>query len=283
MSNLPSTAAAPPRVDLLYKYAALTVVAMIVLVPLIATALGGFKSLAELRTNAFGWPKQFDFSAYIEILSGRRFWNYLLNSAIITFTSVVLTVGLAAMAAFIFAMVPFRGRDHLLGYLTVGLMFPAASAALPLFIKVRDLGLLDTHTGVILPKVAFGLAMSIILFRRFFKEIPEELREAAAVDGCSDIRFFWSILLPLSRPILATVATIQFVQTWNNYILPLVLLNSEDKYPWPLGIMQFQGEFLQEWNLILAFITLTMIPTVAFFLLCQKHIVAGLTAGSVKG
>jgi raffinose/stachyose/melibiose transport system permease protein len=177
----------------------------------------------------------------------------------------------------------FKGRDTLLAYFTVGLMFPAATAALPLFIKVRDLGLLDTHLGVILPKVAFGLAMSIILFRRFFKEIPEELREAAAVDGCGHIRYFWSILLPLSRPILATVATIQFVQTWNNYILPLVLLNTEEKYPWPLGIMQFQGEYLQEWNLILAFITLTMIPTVGFFLLCQKHIVAGLTAGSVKG
>lgn len=282
MSDKPANAA-PPRVDLLYKYAALLVVAMIVLLPLAATALGGFKSLSELRTNSFGWPKEFDFSAYIEILSGKRFWKYLLNSAIITFVSVTLTVGLAAMSAFILALVPFRGRDHLLTFFTIGLMFPAASAALPLFIKVRDLGLLDSHLGVILPKVAFGLAMSIILFRRFFKEVPEELREAAAVDGCSDIRFFWSILLPLSRPILATVATIQFVQTWNNYILPLVLLNSEDKYPWPLGIMQFQGEFLQEWNLILAFITLTMIPTVAFFLLCQKHIVAGLTAGSVKG
>ncbi len=274
---------ASPRADLLYKYAALLVVAMIVLLPLAATALGGFKSLGELRTNAFGWPRQFDFSAYLDILTGKRFWRYLLNSAIITFASVVLTVALAAMTAFVLAMVPFRGRDQVLTYFTIGLMFPAATAALPLFIKVRDLGLLDTHLGVILPKVAFGLAMSIILFRRFFKEIPEELREAAAVDGCSDIRFFWSILLPLSRPILATVATIQFVQTWNNYILPLVLLNSEDKYPWPLGIMQFQGEFLQEWNMILAFITLTMLPTVAFFLLCQKHIVAGLTAGSVKG
>ncbi len=114
---------ANPRADLLYKYAALLVVAMIVLLPLLATALGGFKSLGELRTNAFGWPRQFDFSAYLDILTGKRFWRYLLNSAIITFASVALTVTLAAMTAFVLAMVPFRGRDQVLTYFTIGLMF----------------------------------------------------------------------------------------------------------------------------------------------------------------
>ena len=269
--------------DLVYKYAVLFVVAAIVLVPLFATALGGLKSLAELRSNPFGLPKALDFEAYVSILSGKKFWLYLWNSFVIALFAVTLTVALAAMAAFVFAMIHFKGRDALLGYFTLGLMFPLATAALPLFIKVRDLGLLDSLAGVILPKIAFGLAISIILLRRFFKEIPQELAEAAYVDGCSHARFFWSIVLPLSRPILATVATIQFVQTWNNYILPLVLLNTEEKYPWPLGIMQFQGEFLAEWNMILAFITLTMIPTVLFFLVCQKHIIAGLTSGSVKG
>jgi raffinose/stachyose/melibiose transport system permease protein len=283
MSSEPTQGVRPFGPDLLYKYALLFIVASIVLVPLLATALGGFKSLAELRTNAFGWPRAFEIDAYVGILGSRRFWQYLGNSAIIAFFAVTLTIIFSAMAAFVFAVIPFRGRDAILVFFTAGLMFPAASAALPLFIKVRDIGLLDTYLGVILPKVAFGLAMSIILFRRFFKEIPEELREAAFIDGCGYIRYFWSILLPLSRPILATVATIQFVQTWNNYILPLVLLNSEDKYPWPLGIMQYQGEYLQEWNLILAFITLSTLPTVIFFLACQKHIVAGLTAGSVKG
>jgi raffinose/stachyose/melibiose transport system permease protein len=268
---------------LIYKYAILLVVATIVLLPLVTTVLGGFKSLNELRTNAFGWPRTVEFEAYRSILGGKNFWLYLKNSAIITVVSVVLTLALSAMAAFVFAVIDFRGRDKLLTYFTIGLMFPAATAALPLFIKVRDLGLLDSYPGVILPNVAFGLAMSIILLRRFFKELPDELREAAFVDGCGYIQYFWRIMLPLSRPILATVATIQFVHVWNNYIIPLVLLNSEEKYPWTLGIMQFQGEYLAEWNLILAFITLTMIPTVVFFLACQKHIVAGLTSGSVKG
>ncbi len=282
MNKMPQTASlgAGGRV---YQYAILMIMAALVLVPLITTVLGGLKSLAELRANPFGWPRQIDLDAYISILGSKNFWLYLKNSAIITVFSVVLTMALAAMAAFVFAIIDFSGREKLLTFFTIGLMFPAATAALPLFIKVRDLGLLDTYPGVILPNVAFGLAMSIILLRRFFKELPDELREAAFIDGCGYIGYFWRIMLPLSRPILATVATIQFVHVWNNYIIPLVLLNSEDKYPWTLGIMQFQGEYLSEWNMILSFITLTMIPTVVFFLACQKHIVAGLTSGAVKG
>ena len=165
----------------------------------------------------------------------------------------------------------------------MGRLFPAATAVLPLFIKVRDLGLLDTYFGVVLPQVSSGLAMSILLLRRFFKDLPDELLEAAVVDGCSYIGFFRHITLPLSRPIIATVGTISFVQSWNAYLLPLVLLNSDALYPWPLGIMAYQGEYSSDWNLILAFITLTILPTIIIFLLAQKHIVAGLTAGAVKG
>lgn len=267
----------------IFKYLLLTTVALVVLIPLVATALGGFKTLPELQANAFGLPETWDTTAYHGILVSSRFWLYLWNSLLMTTAAVALTIALSSLAAFAFAFTKFRGRDSLLNYFTLGLMFPAATAALPIFINVRDMGLLDTHLGVILPNAAFGVAMSIILFRRFFKEIPDELREAALVDGASYFFFFRRIILPLSRPIIATVATIQFVHTWNNYILPLVLLNSESKYPWPLGIMQFQGEYLQEWNVILAFITLTLIPTVVVFLACQKHIVSGLTSGSVKG
>ena len=187
------------------------------------------------------------------------------------------------MAGFVFAHLKFFGSRALADYLTVGLLFPAATAILPLFIKVRDLGLLDTYFGVALPQVAFSLAMSILLLRRFFKDIPHELLEAALVDGCSYINFFRYVTLPLSRPILATVGTITFVNSWNAYLLPLVMLNSDELYPWPLGIMVYQGEYSSEWSLILAFVTLTILPTIILFILAQKHIVAGLTAGAVKG
>ena len=127
------------------------------------------------------------------------------------------------------------------------------------------------------------IGLLIVLLRRFFKDLPLELLEAALVDGCTYVNFFRYVTLPLSRPILATVGTITFVNSWNAYLLPLVMLNTDNLYPWPLGIMVYQGEYSSEWSMILAFITLTILPTIVLFIFAQKHIVAGLTAGAVKG
>jgi raffinose/stachyose/melibiose transport system permease protein len=274
---------APFDPSMLFKMVFLAVVAIIVVVPLLATLFGGFKSLGELRVNPFGLPRHWEWQNYADILFSARYWQLLRNSLIISTLTVALTLIVASMAAFTFAHIRFYGSSMLLSYLTLGLLFPAATAVLPLFIKVRDLGLLDTYFGVALPQTAFSLAMSVLLLRRFFKDIPYELLEAALVDGCSYIKFFRYVTLPLSRPILATVGTITFVNSWNAYLLPLVMLNTDALYPWPLGIMIYQGEYSSEWHLILAFITLTILPTIILFLLAQKHIVAGLTAGAVKG
>ncbi|POR48343.1 carbohydrate ABC transporter permease [Bosea psychrotolerans] len=283
MSDTSIAGRRPLDLVLVYKVLFLALVAAFVAVPLLATLLGGFKTLGELRTNPFGLPETWEWQNYTGILLSKRYWQLLSNSFVIGSFTVVLTLLVASMAAFAFAHIHFFGSSMLLSYLTMGLLFPAATAILPLFIKVRDLGLLDNYFGVILPQVAFSLAMSILLLRRFFKDLPHELLEAALVDGCSYFAFFRHVTLPLSRPILATVGTITFVHSWNSYLLPLVMLNSEQLYPWPLGIMIYQGEFSSEWHLILAFITLTLLPTILLFIFAQKHIVAGLTAGAVKG
>ncbi len=273
------------RIELMPFYRALFLlaVAAFVAVPLLATVLGGFKSLGELRTSPFGIPHEWEWRNYAGILTSARYWQLLGNSLVIACLTVAITLVAAGMAAFMFAHVTFYGSRFLLSYLTLGLLFPAATAILPLFITVRDLGLLDSYFGVALPQAAFGLAMAILLLRRFFKDLPAELMEAAAMDGCSYVRAFLYITLPLSRPIIATVGTIAFVQSWNAYLMPLVMLNDDATYPWPLGIMAYQGEYSSDWNLILAFITLTILPTILIFFLAQKHIVAGLTAGAVKG
>jgi raffinose/stachyose/melibiose transport system permease protein len=273
----------PVTIAPVLRYAILFLVAGGVLIPLLATALGGFKSLGDLRINPFGLPSQWEWNNYWEILASSRYWQLMGNSLIIAVLTVILTVASAAMAAFVFVHVRFFGMTFLLNYLLLGLMFPAATAILPLFIKIRDLGLLDTYWGVVLPQVAFGLAMSILLFRNYFRQMPKDLFEAALIDGCGYFRFFWHVTLPLSRPILATVAVIVFVHSWNNYLLPLVVLNRDTLYPWPLGIMVYQGEYSTDWNLVLAFITLTILPAIIMFFAAQKHIVAGLMSGSVKG
>ena len=266
-----------------WQYLLLTAAAALVLVPIAATVLGGFKDLGELRVNPFGLPQQWHFEHYAGILGGERYWRLIGNSLIFASSTTALTLLLASMAAFVFSHLRFAGERFVLNYLLVGLLFPAATAILPLFIKVRDLGLLDTYTGVVLPAAAFSLGAAILLFRNFFRQLPAELLDAALIDGASYFQFYRKVVLPLCGPILATVGTITFVHAWNGYILPLILLNSDDKYPWPLGIMVYQGEFGTEWHLVLAFVTLTIAPAVALFLFAQRYIVAGLTAGAVKG
>jgi raffinose/stachyose/melibiose transport system permease protein len=265
-----------------YLYVSLLFVAALVIVPLLTTALGGFKTMADLRGNPFGLPQEWQWSNYGDILFSQRYWIYMGNSLLIAVLTVFLVLIIASMAAFVFAHVQFFGSTYLLNYFLLGLMFPAATAILPLFIRIRDLGLLNTYWGVVLPQVAFGLGMSILLFRNYFRNLPSELLDAAFVDGCGYMSFFWHVTMPLSRPIIATVGIITFVHSWNSYILPLMLLNSESKYPWPLGIMVYRGEFSTEWQLILAFITLTILPTIIAFFTAQRHIIAGLTAGAVK-
>jgi raffinose/stachyose/melibiose transport system permease protein len=266
----------------LLRLLVLFAVAGFVLIPVVATALGGLKSLGELRTNTFGLPIEWVWANYVDVLTRPRVWQMLGNSLSIGIFTVALTLAVAAPAAFAFAHLKFFGEQMLFNYLILGLTFPFATAILPLFLKVRDLGLLDTHWGVILPQVAFGLAASVLLMRNAFRQIPDELVEAALVDGASYARIFWSIILPLSLPILSTVAIITFVTSWNNYLLPLVVLNSPENYPWPLGLMDFRSLYSTDWPKILTYITVTIMPAVTVFLLAQKYIVSGLTAGAVK-
>jgi raffinose/stachyose/melibiose transport system permease protein len=266
----------------LFRLTILSLVAALVIVPLAATALGGFKSLGELRINPFGLPQEWEWANYGDILFSQRYWRLLGNSLLIGALTTALTLVCAAMAAFAFAHLRFFGSRLLLNYLLLGLLFPAATAILPLFIKVRDLGLLDTPWGVVLPQVAFGLAMGILLLRNAFKALPDELLDAAMIDGCGYGRYLIHVTLPLSRPILATVGIIAFVASWNNYLLPLILLDSDSNFPWPLGLMEYQGQYMAAWQLVLAFITLSILPAVAVFVFAQRYIIAGLTAGAVK-
>lgn len=265
------------------RWPLLLALAALVLMPLATTVLGGFKTLGGLRTQPLGLPEVWQWQNYAGILASGRLWQQLANSLLITGLTVLLTLVVAALAAYAFVRLRPAFARQLLGYLLLGLLFPAATAVLPLFIRIRDLGLLDSPWGVVLPQVAFGLATALLLMRNAFAALPNELFEAALMDHCSPWRCFVRIVLPLSRPILATVAVITAVHSWNAFLLPLVVLNREQLYPWPLGLMAYQGEFTSDWQLVLAFVTLTLLPMVVLFLLAQRHIVAGLTAGAVKG
>lgn len=257
--------------------------AAILLVPLGSAVMGGFKKNSELMTSPFSLPREPKTENYTNVLASGSFWRQLGNSFIVMCATTLGIVSLSAMAAFVFARLQFGAREWLYNFFTLGLMFPAAVAVLPLYLTIRDAHLVDTYWGIILPQVAFGLPFTIIVLRGFFAQIPREIEEAAAIDGASIIRMFFYIVLPIVRPALASVAVLAMVTSWNAFFWPLLIINSSEMYTLPLGVMKFSTQYGTDHGRVLAFATLSMIPAIAFYLVAERQIVSGLTAGATKG
>jgi raffinose/stachyose/melibiose transport system permease protein len=262
-------------------------VAAAILVPIVYAILGGFKDNGQLAANPVALiPDPWVFDNYADVLWGDNapaFWGELLNSVIVAIIAVGVTVGCASAAAFVFARMRFRGREAMYTLFVFGLLFPTAVAILPLYVLIRQVGLSGSLLGVALPQAAFGLPLSIVILRPFFRSIPMELEDAARMDGCGAFGFFWRVLLPLSRPALATVTVLSIVTTWNAFILPLVVLNSADQWTLPLGVMNFASTYSSDAARTLAFTVVSLIPALIFYLIAERHIVGGLTSGAVKG
>jgi raffinose/stachyose/melibiose transport system permease protein len=259
------------------------VVGAAVVVPIFFGVLGGFKDNGQLFVNPFGLPKPWRSENYTQVLTSTTFWQQAGNSLFLAIASTVVVVLIGAMAAYIFARYAFPGREFIFTLFAIGLMFPFAVAMLPLFVLLREMGLLDNPLGVILPQVAFGLPITIIILRSFFRGIPGEVEESAVLDGCSPFRFFWQILLPMSRPALGTVAVLAVVGSWNNYLLPLIVFNESKWWTLPLGVQQFQSQYSSDTSKILAYVTLAMLPSLVGYALAERQLISGLTSGIGKG
>jgi raffinose/stachyose/melibiose transport system permease protein len=268
----------------LLKYAILIALCLVIMGPVLTAVLGSIRTTGELMSTPFGLPTRgIQWQNYTDILTSGSFWNSLKNSLIITIGVTVLNILLSSMLAFVFSRVIFRGRSLLFNILMIGLLFPLVVAILPIFIQVRQLGLINSLFGVILPLVAFGLPGSVVILRSFFISVPGELEDAAYIDGCTTFGFFRFILMPLARPALLAVATLQVIASWNEYFLPLIVLVDDSLWPLPLGIMQFQGQYGTDYARIMAYVVLLIIPAVVFYLFAEKYIVTGLTGGELKG
>jgi raffinose/stachyose/melibiose transport system permease protein len=267
------------------QYLFCAIMILVIAVPLYISVMGGFKSMGQLRAEPAGLPHPYDWTQYAKMLTGKLgfFWREMANSLLVGLGTVAVVLVVGTFAGYALARLRFRLNKVLYGYFQLGLLFPLAVAILPLYLQLRTLHLLDTRTGVILAQAAFGLAMMIMLLRGFFKGIPDELEEAAALDGYGPFGFLFRIVVPLSTPILATVSVLTLVSSWNNFFTPLLVLNSQKRFTLPLGVMDFMGEHAADWNLILAFLTLAMVPAVVIYIVSQKYIVAGLAAGAIKG
>jgi raffinose/stachyose/melibiose transport system permease protein len=250
--------------------------------PVLIAVLGGFRTNAQLAQSPGGLPDPWVFSNYGDALANPAFWRFTLNSlAIGTITTAVVVV-FGMMAAYPLARYRFRGREALFTVFVAGLLFPATVAAIPLFILVsQNLGLSNTWWGIALPQAAFSLPLSVVILRPFIAALPNELEDAAMVDGTSRIGFFWRIVIPLSRPAMVTVGVVAFVASWNAYLLPLLLLQGDTR-TLPLGVADYSSEYSADIAGVYAFTSLAMIPALVLFLVMQKRIVSGLQ-GAVKG
>jgi raffinose/stachyose/melibiose transport system permease protein len=266
------------------KYIFLIVLCLLVIAPVATTFLGSIRTNGEFLSEPFGLPRSgIQWGNYIDILLSSIYWTYMKNSVIITAAVTLLNVVLGSMLAFVFTRVEFWGRGLLFNILSLGLLFPIVIAILPIFIQIRQLKLIDNLLGVIFPLVAFGLPGNVVILRGFFIQIPSELEDAAYIDGCSTFGFFRYILVPLARPALTSVAVLSVIGAWNEYFLPLIVLNDAQKWPLTLGMQQFQGQYLTDWARIMAYVTLLIIPALIFYSFAQEFIVTGLTGGELKG
>jgi raffinose/stachyose/melibiose transport system permease protein len=263
-------------------YAVALLVATIVLVPIAYVVVGGFRTTGQLSADPVGLPHPWNTDNYREIATSSGFWRQVGNSALVATLTTVMVVSAGAHAAFALSRIEFRGREALYTFFTVGLLFPAAVATLPLWVLLRRLELLDTALGVALPQAAFGLPLTIIVLRPFMRAVPGELEDAAAIDGCSRFGFFWRILVPLCLPGLVTVAIYAFVMSWNAFLLPMLVLNDRDTWTLPLGVSDYASTYTQDTARILAFTALSMVPALTVFVLAERRIVEGLK-GALKG
>lgn len=270
------------------QYLVLTLIVLLVVVPIVILLFGSVKTTGEMYSHPYDLPTNPNWDNLIRILTTGTFWQMMLNSVIVMAATTLGVVFICGLTAFVLARMNFSGKFLVENMLTLGLMFPINVAILPVYFVLRQLdqlgiNMIDSMLGVIIVQIAFNLSGNIMILRGFFTAVPAELQDAAYIDGCTTFDFFWRIMLPLVKPSLAAVAALTMIVSWNDLLVPLVVLNSDKLWTLPLGIMQFQGQYGQDLALISAYVVLSSIPTLIFYMLAERQIIAGLTAGAVKG
>jgi raffinose/stachyose/melibiose transport system permease protein len=256
--------------------------ALVVLYPLLIMLLSSIKSTKELYTNPFSIPSTPLWSNYARAWKEANFAVYFKNSLWITLAATAVILLSASMASFVLGRIKFRLSPWVFALFVAGLVIPGRLAIIPLFLLVRDLHLLNTHTGLILIYTAHAMPFSIFLLTTFFRQIPHELEEAAVVEGAGMFTVYWRIMLPLVRPALATVAIFEFLHIWNDFFFPLIFLRSEKLMTIPVGLSVFFGEYATDWASLFAALAISILPVIVMFIAMSKQFIAGLTAGAIK-
>ncbi len=258
-------------------------ICIIILIPIFLVILGSFKSVPEFFQKPYGWPESFNFDNYRKAWEEANIPVTLRNSVIVTVAGVFVSTAVSCLAAYALGRFVFSGRMALRMLFVGGLVVPVQLIILPLFIILREIGLLGDLKSLILIYSAFGIPAAVLILTGFFAALPRDLEDAARIDGASHFEVFWRIMLPLTRPALSAVIILNGVWMWNDFFLGFILLNDPDQQTLPVGIMSFRGTYSTQYGLIFASVTMSAIPIVLAYLALSRQFIAGLTAGSVKG
>jgi len=263
-------------------YSLLVIGAIVALLPMVWMVSASLMPTGEASTYPPRFfPSRVTLDHYVDLFTRLNLGRYLLNSAFVAFVVTLSSLAINSMAGYAFAKLRFRGRDRLFRVLSTGLVLPVQVAMLPLFLLLKNLGMINTYWGVIIPGLAsiFG----IFLVRQYALAIPDEMLDAARVDGASEFRIFRSIVVPGIVPILATLAIWTFLATWNDFMWPLIVLSDESRYTLPVALANLAGEHVQDTELMMAGSVITVVPVMLVFLFLQRYYIQGVMSGSVKG
>lgn len=251
--------------------------------PFVFMVLNSFKEKFEMLTKGiFRLPEKLNWSNYTEVLSG-GFGNYFKNSVIVLVISLVLLLFIAACASYPLARFKFKLAQHIYALIVACMSIPVHITLIPVFKMAKTTGLYDSIWALIGPYIAFAVPISVFILTSFMKEIPREIEESAEIDGCGKVQMFFSLILPLSKPGLATLAIYNGVNMWNEFSFAYTLTQSAQNRTLPLAIWEFQGQYSMNTPMIMAVLTLTLLPMIIMFIIFQDKLVKGMTAGAVKG
>ncbi|MGA2043274.1 MAG: carbohydrate ABC transporter permease [Roseiarcus sp.] len=272
------------RFSILGVHAVLIAYTLLAVLPILLVVMNSFKT----RNAIFGAPlappdaQTFSLIGYAKVLGNAHVFTYFTNSMIVTLGSMALVLLFGAMAAWALTEYRFRGATLLGLYLAIGIMVPIRLGSVAIVTMMRKSGLNDTLAALILVYVAQGLPMAIFILSEFIAQIPKDLRDAARCDGVPETRIFFEVIAPLLRPAIATVAVFTIVPIWNDLWFPLILTSSESTHTITLGVQQFLGQYITDWNSVLSALSLAILPVVAIYVVFSRQLISGLTAGAVK-
>ncbi|MEX2540897.1 MAG: carbohydrate ABC transporter permease [Trueperaceae bacterium] len=257
-------------------------ISLMVVFPLVWIISTSLKSRAEVSRDPLGLPKTWLWSNYPEAWDVGRFGTYFLNSILVVVPVVLGVLLLSLLAAYAFAMFTFRGKNVLFVLFLAGLAIPIGVLVVPLFYQMLALNLVNTLWALILPEIAVSLPFGILLLRSFIGGLPRAIMDAGRIDGCNALQLLWCIVAPLSRPALLSLLIFNFMWSWNQFLLPVVLVQTESARTLPLGLSFFQGRYSSDLPLLMAGATISFIPIVIIYVIFQRQFIKGITAGALK-